>query len=232
MSNPGIKESFRWRGPWILFLLSLRELFKPLFYWYAWHIYETDLVHAFPQPYSRSAAGVVIYNSQADLSSIQPALAAMGELSAPEIEARFVRGDALACAYLSGEPAGYMWLAFAGGMELAFDTFWILRPGEALRYGAFVLPRFRGHGLYSVLNTALNKHALAHGITSTLGSVSILNPQSLSLPKHYQRRIAITLFVARTRPFSYTFRKSFRAPLKSRFSYPRRNPPNPPKFSP
>jgi hypothetical protein len=221
MRIPGIRESLRWRGPWIVCLLSFRELFKPLFYWYVWHIYETDLIREFPQPYSLSILDVVIYTSQDDLSSIKPRLVAMGELSALEIETRFHRGDALAFTSTSGEPVGYMWMAFSSGIELEFDTYWIIRTGEALRYGAFVVPSFRGRGIYSVLNSALNRYALERGVTSTLGSISVLNPQSLSLPKHYKRRISMTIFVARTRLFSFTFRKSFRAPLHSRFSWPR-----------
>lgn len=225
MRNPSIRESLRWRGPWIVCLLSLRELLKPLFYWYVWHIYETDLVREFPQPYSSSILDVVIYNSQAGLSSIKPRLVAMGELSALEIETRFHRGDAIAFASSSGEPVGYMWMAFSSGIDLAFDTYWIIRAGEALRYGAFVIPTFRGRGIYSVLNSALNKYALECGVTSTIGSISVLNRQSLSLPKHYKRRISMTVFVARTRLIPFTFRKSFRAPLHFRFSWPRHPPP-------
>lgn len=224
MRNPSIRESLRWRGPLTVCLLSLREFFRPLFYWYVWHIYETDLVREFPQPYSRSILDVVIYTSQDDLSSIKPRLVAMGELSALEIESRFRRGDAIAFASSSGEPVGYMWLALSSGIELEFETYWIIRADEALRYGAFVVPSFRGRGIYSVLNSALNRYALERGITSTIGSISVLNPQSLSLPKHYKRSISMTVFVARTRPFSLTFRKSFRAPLHSRFSWPRRSP--------
>jgi GNAT superfamily N-acetyltransferase len=221
MRIPGIRESLRWRGPWIVCLLSLRELLRPLFYWYVWHIYESDLVREFPQPYSRSILDVVIYTSQDDLSSIKPRIVAMGELSTLEIETRFHRGDAIAFASSSGEPVGYIWMAFSCGIELEFDTYWIIRTGEALRYGAFVVPSFRGRGIYSILNSALNKYALERGVTRTLGSISVLNTQSLSLPKHYNRRISMTVFVVRTRLLSLTFRKSFRAPLHSRFSWPR-----------
>jgi GNAT superfamily N-acetyltransferase len=220
MRFPSIREHLRWRGPWIVFLLSLRELLKPLFYWYIWHIYETDIIREFPQPYSRSILNVVICTSQDDLSSIKPRLAAMGELSALEIETRFHRGDAVALASTSGEPVGYMWMGFLSGIELKFDTYWIIRTGEALRYGAFVVPSLRGRGVYSALNSALNSYALERGVTSTLGCVSVLNPQSLSLPKHYNRRISMNVFLVRTRRLSFTLLKSFRATLNYRFSWP------------
>jgi GNAT superfamily N-acetyltransferase len=225
MRIPAIREHLRWRGPWIVFLLSLRELLRPLLYWHIWLIYETDLIREFPQPYSRSILDVVIYTSQDDLSFIKPRLVAMGELSALEIETRFNRGDVVAFASTSGELVGYMWMAFSSGIELKFDTCWIIRTGEALRYGAFVVPSLRGRGIYSVLNSALNSYALERGVTSTLGSISILNPQSLSLPKHYNRRISMTVLLARTRLLPFTLRKSFRAPLHSRFSWPGHPPP-------
>ena len=220
-----IREHLHWRGPWIVFLLSLRELLRPLLYWHIWRIYQTDLIHEFPQPYSRSILDVVIYASQDDLPFITSRLVAMGELSALEIETRFHRGDVVAFASTSGELVGYMWLAFSSGIELKFDTHWIIRTGEALRYGAFVVPALRGRGIYSVLNSALNTYALERGVTSTLASISILNPQSLSLPKRYNRRISMTVFLARTRLLSFTLRKSFRAPLHSRFSWPGHPPP-------
>jgi GNAT superfamily N-acetyltransferase len=220
MGIPSFREHLRWRGPWIVFLLTFRELLRPLFYWHVWHIYETDLIRDFPQPYSRTNLDVMIYTSKDDLSSIKPCLVAMGELSAIEIEDRFHRGDAVALASTSGKPIGYMWMGFSSGIELKFDTYWIIHTGEALRFGAFVVPSFRGRGVYSVLNSALNAYALERGVTRTLGSVSVLNPQSLSLPKHYNRRVSMTVFLARTRFFSFTLRKSVRAPLRSRFYWP------------
>ena len=219
MNIPGIRELFRWRGAPIVFLLSLRELLRPLLYWHVCHIYETEISRAVPQPYCRTAFDVAILTSRDDLSSTKPNILTMGELSSAELENRFQRGDAVALASASGQPVGYMWMGFSSGMELEFDTFWIIRAGEAVRYGAFVIPSFRGCGVYSLLNSTLNSYALARGVTRTLGSVSVLNPQSLSLPRHYNRAIAMTVFLARFRMFSFTLRKSFRAPLSARFSW-------------
>lgn len=218
MNIPSIREHFRWRGAPIVFLLSLRELLRPLVYWHVCHIYETEISRAVPQPYCRTAFEVAIRTSRDDLSSIKPDILAMGELSATEVDTRFQRGDAVALASASGQPVGYMWMGFSSGMELEFDTFWIIRAGEALRYGSFVIPSFRGRGVHSLLNWTLNTYALERGVTRTLGSVSVLNRQSLSLPRHYNRAIAMTVFLARFRLFSFTLRKSFRAPLSARFS--------------
>jgi GNAT superfamily N-acetyltransferase len=219
MYIPNVREHFRWRGAWIVFLLFLRELLRPLLYWYVWHIYETDLSREVPQPYSRAVFDIAIYTSRDDLSSIKPCLLSKGELSAPELDTRFHRGDAVALASSSGQLVGYMWMGFSSSIELEFDTYWIIRVGEALRYGSFVIPSFRGRGIHSLLNSALNNYALQHGVTRTLGSASVLNPQSLSLARHYNRAISMTVVLARFRLLPFTLRKSFRAPLSSRFSW-------------
>lgn len=215
-----IRESLRWRGPWIAFLLFLREFFKPILYWYVLNIYETNISAKISQPYSRESAEVGTYTAADDLSTIQPSLSSINGLSGAQLAARFQRGDAVIVASFSGQPVGYMWLAFATGIELEFDTCWIIRSGEALRYDSFVIPSCRGRGVHSILNTAANSYARERGVIRTLGSTSALNPQSLSLPKHYNRAIAMTLLLVRFRFRSFTIRKSFRAPLASRFSWP------------
>ena len=219
MHPSSVREHLRWRGWWIVLLLSFRELLKPLLYWHVWYIFESDLSCQIPQPYSDSEFDVAVYTTRDDLSVIKPRLLSMGELSPGEIEARFQRGDAVALASLAGQPVGYMWMGFSSGIELEFDTYWILREGEALRYGSFVVPAFRGRRVHSLVNSLLNTYARNQGITRTLGSVSALNPQSLSLPRHYNRAIAMTVFLARFRFPLITLRKSFRAPLSSRFSW-------------
>jgi hypothetical protein len=107
MHFPSIREHFRWRGPWIVFLLFLRELLKPLLYWHIWNIYDTDLSRGIPQPYSRAILDVVFGTSRDDLSSIKPALLSMGKLSALEIDNRFHRGDVVVVASSSGQPVAY-----------------------------------------------------------------------------------------------------------------------------
>jgi len=219
MHLSSIREHLRWRGWWLVLLLSCRELLKPLLYWHVWYIFESDLIRQIPQPYSDSEFDVAVYTVRDELTVIKPRLLSMGELSPSEIDARFQRGDAVALASFAGQPVGYMWMGFSSGIELDFDTYWILREGEALRYGSFVMPEFRGRRVHSLVNSALNTYAHNQGITRTLGSVSALNPQSLSLPRHYNRAISMTVFLARFRFPFLTLRKSFRAPLSSRFSW-------------
>ena len=121
MDVPNIREHLRRRGAVIVFVVSLRELLRPLLYWHVWHIYETDLSLEIPQPYARTTLDVAIDTFRDDLSSIKPGILAMGELSALELDTRFHRGDAVALASISGQPVGYMWMGFSSGIELDFE---------------------------------------------------------------------------------------------------------------
>jgi GNAT superfamily N-acetyltransferase len=217
-----LRESVRWRHPFIVSLLALREALSPLFYWHAWHIFETDIVHQVPQPYAKVVARVKVYTPEDRQMSIGEQISAMGELEAAEVGLRFARGDWIALAFVQERPVGYMWIAVSGGSELAFDTYWIVRSREAIKYGSFVLPAFRGLGIHSSLNSAVCSYLCKRGFIRTLSSVSILNTQSMSLAEHNNATIAMTVFMARIRKVDWTFRKSFRAPLQSRFTWPQR----------
>src|SRR5258707_15472718 len=43
-------EIFRFRGPWRFLLLSVREFFRPLFYWHAFYIIENKMLPTLPAP--------------------------------------------------------------------------------------------------------------------------------------------------------------------------------------
>jgi GNAT superfamily N-acetyltransferase len=213
-----LREFVSWRGVFIVGLLTVREFLRPLLYWHLWHIFETDISKQVPQPYGKDAVEVKFY-AEGEPATIVQQISAMGELEAEEVERRFARGDSIAVGWVEDEPAGYMWMSVSNAFELAFDTFWIVRAGEAVRYGSFVSPAFRGRGIHSSLNSAVNSCLRQRGIKKTLGAVSLLNPQSLSLPRHYKRAVAMTVFVARVRGLHWTMRTSSGAPLRSRFSW-------------
>ena len=214
------REAIRWRGLLITALVVAREIFRPFIYCDVWHIFETDISREVPEPYGKEDVVVKIFTAEDKLTIAQDEICA--ELERDRASLRFTRGDRVGMAFLKDQPVGYMWIALSSGLELALDTqtYWVVRPCEAVRYGSFVLPAFRGRGVHSCLNTAVNSYLRNHGITRTLGSVSLLNPQSMSLPKHYDRPIAMTVFVARIRGVNWIIRRSFRAPLESRFSWP------------
>jgi hypothetical protein len=215
-----VREHLRWRGPSIVAFLILRELLRPLVYWDLWHIYETDISKQVPQPYAREEWATRICGIEEDADSLTTMIASMGELAPGEVASRLSRGHLAAVAFSDEQPVGYVWLAISCLPEVIFDTSWVIRPGEAVRYNSFVIRPFRGRGVHSVVNAAANCYARELGIARTLAAVSVLNPQSMSLPKHYRRAIKMTVFFAKIRGTKWTIRKSFGAPLDSRFSWP------------
>jgi GNAT superfamily N-acetyltransferase len=132
--------------------------------------------------------------------------------------ARLNRGDALAIVYGGREPVAAGWMTFSSGMELAYGTTWILQPNEGTQYGAFVLPKWRGHGIFSVLNVALNTYAREHGVLRSVGSISVLNTQSLSSAKRLGKKKIMTVILLRVRGVGWTFQTAIGAPLHTRFA--------------
>jgi GNAT superfamily N-acetyltransferase len=212
------REALSWRGPFIVTLLALREIMRPVLYWHAWHIFETDTSTQISQPYGREEAEVCFYSADNCPSSVCQQIAAMGELELSEVARRLADRWCVAVAFAKEQPVGYMWIILSSGIELAFDTYWIVRQGEALRFGSFVPPEFRGKRIHSILNHAVLCYLRGRNIDTALASISVLNSQSMSLARHNKRAIAMTVFVARIRKLNWTFRKSFGAPLASRFS--------------
>jgi hypothetical protein len=145
-------------------------------------------------------------------------LAQLGEPLPRDFDGRLNRGDALAIVYQGKGPVASGWMTFSSGMELAYGTTWILQPNEGTQYGAFVAPSARGNGIFSVLNVALNTYAREHGITTSVGSISILNSQSLSMATRLRKKKIMTVIVVRIHGLGWTFRKAIGAPLHTRFA--------------
>ena len=212
-----VREGLRWRGLVFSSLLATREILRPIIYWHVWHIFQSDLQRPLAEPYAKEKVEVKVFAGKETLEEATAAISSMG-IPPKEISLRINRGDAAAVAYVEREPVGYMWITFATGMELAFGVSWILRPDEALRYGAFVLSSRRGLGIVSSMNRALNEHARQRGSTRTFGGVSALNPQSLNLAKHARNPKIMSIFLLHIRGVNRTFTRTTGAPLDSRFS--------------
>src|SRR6202142_419385 len=231
-----IREILRWRGLFIFALLAVRELLRPVVYWHVFYIFERDLARqSLPEPYSkqknenievsvyrRDTKSGGHYNDQdKKIDQAKTVVAAMGELVAEEIDIRLNRGDAVAIACAAGEPVGYGWLSFSSGVvELAFGITWMVRSDEAVRYGNFVPPRWRGRGIQSFLNTAVNAFARDLGIARTLASISTLNPQSMSLAKHYRTARTMKVVLIHIRGLNWTIQRTSGAPFEARFARP------------
>ena len=217
-----IVEVLRWRGPFVFFLVGLREIFRPLVYWHLYCIFEIDLARQpIPEPYADEKIDVKIYAGAGDLERAKAEIVSMGQLESEDIDSRFSRGDKAAIAYVGHEPTGYAWLSFTNGVvELAFGVTWIVGPGEAIRYDYFVLPKWRGRRIFSCLNSAIVACARDLGIVRTLTSISTVNTQSMSLAKHYQRIVVMKVTLVHVRWLNRTFQKAVGAPFESRFLKP------------
>jgi L-amino acid N-acyltransferase YncA len=214
-----IDEVLRWRGLWIFLLLGVRNILRPIIYWHVYRIFATDITTQVPEPYAKEQVATKIYvRDRGCLDVAVKEVAAMGEISREEVQMRLNRGDALAMTYAADEPAGYGWLAFASqAVELAFGVTWIVRPGEAVRYGNFVDPKWRGRGIQSSINTAVNEYARERGVSTTLASISTMNTQSLSLAKHYNRATIMKVTLVHVRPFNWKICRASGALFESRF---------------
>jgi len=211
-------EILRWRGPGHFLLLTLRELLRPVIYWYAWNIYSTDLQLPLTQPYAKGKFDVRIFAGDKDRPVARQQLTLLGEPLPKNFDTRVNRGDALAIVYSGAEPVASGWMTFSSGMELAYGITWILRPAEGTQYGSFVLPKWRGHGIFSLLNVALNTYARENGVLRSIGSISVLNTQSLSMAKRLGKKKIMTVILVHIRGLGWTFQKAIGAPLNTRFT--------------
>ncbi|HVA94068.1 MAG TPA: hypothetical protein VNI36_04115 [Candidatus Dormibacteraeota bacterium] len=221
-----IQEALRWRGPYISFLLGLREILRPVVYWHVFCIFEIDLIHQpDPKPFADRKVDVKIYAGAGDIETAEGEIVSMGQLEPEEVRSRFSRGDKAAIAYVDGEPAGYAWMSFtSGAVELAFEVTWIAGPGESIRYDYFVLPKWRGLRIFSCLNSAILSCARGLGILRTFSSISTVNRQSMSLAKHDRRTPAMKVTLVHVRALHWMFQKTTGAPFESRFLKPEHNP--------
>ena len=210
----------RWRGPFIFCLLILREMLRPLVYWHAYYIFETDLTRQpVPEPFADEQIDVQVYTHAMAPQKAKAEIISMGQLDSAEIDSRFNRGDMVVIAYTGGEPTGYEWLcSTSGALELAFGVYWLVCPGEAVRYDKFVLPKWRGRRISTWLHSATVVCARDHGVMRTFSSISRVNKQSLSIAKLYRRTAVIKLTLVRLCGLKKPFRKTVGAPFESRFS--------------
>jgi GNAT superfamily N-acetyltransferase len=210
-------EILRWRGPWRFLLLSLRELLQPLVYWHVYYIIQNDMQPAVPTPAVKGEFRTCVYSGEQDLAKARTALAGVGELTPAEIALRLKRHDAVAVAFAGQQAIGYLWMTFGSGLELVFDTVWIVHPNEAVLYDTFVLPEWRGRGIHACMDVALNNWAYPRGIVRAFASISAVNNQSLGVLKLAGKARIMTLVLVRVRGLDRTWIKAAGSPFNLYF---------------
>ena len=216
-------EILRWRGPLRFLVLVAREILKPILYWHVYYIIENDLSRQLPVLYAKRPFEVGIYRGEKDLAAIEPQLSAMGELTPEEISWRAKHGDLVGVAYAGSEVVGYSWMSCSSGLPLAFDVTWIVSPNEAVLYGSFVRSEWRGQGVHSSLDVALNGYAREQGILRTIASMAVYNSQTLALAKRTGKQRVMIVALARVCAINRTWAKAFGAPLNSYFRLQRQS---------
>lgn len=185
-------------------------------YWHVLHVFERDVDP--PQPDSSAEFNIAVYAGRDNLEKMTRELVPMGEISADAINFRLSAGDAVAVAYAGSDPTGYTWVSFATGLEVAFQTIWILGAKQATFYGSFTHPRWRGRKVQRLLDAALMRYLAQHGIVTVFATVSAFNRAMLRATRSSQRRKIMTLVLARVRGLHWVYRGTFGAPLDSRFA--------------
>jgi GNAT superfamily N-acetyltransferase len=209
-------KELRWRGPLNFALLVLRELLSPLLYWHIFHVYETDVVA--PQLSQSAKFNVEVYAGRANSDKLTRELAPLGDISGDEINFRLSSGDVVAVAYAGKDPAGYAWVSFATGLEIAFQTAWALDDHQAAFYGSFTHPPWRGLGVQRQLDAALMRYLAQSDFATVFSTVSTFNRAMLRATNCSQRRKCMTLVLIHFRGLNWTYRDAFGAPLQSRFA--------------
>jgi hypothetical protein len=140
-THESVWNSIRWRGLLYSFLLATREILRPLLYWYAWHIFSTDLQKAIPEPYAKKEVDIAVLCGPPAIETAIPQLVPLGQLTSEQIRSRMQDGGAVAIARVGNEVAGYMWLSFMNGGMLVYDFSWTLAPLRLLRQPQMARPR-------------------------------------------------------------------------------------------
>jgi GNAT superfamily N-acetyltransferase len=210
-------EILRWRGVWCSFAIFIRRILRPVFDLQVFHIVETDIeaavrcgepVPVFPVRIFTWADGVdFVTSEQAPILALERA----------DVAERLREGDEVAVAYCGKQVIGCAWAAFHRRLPIPHQTVWNIKAGEAVLYRSFVLPEWRGKRVHRSLDHALNINLHKRGIERGLGSMSVLNPQTLSLARRNGRKFVMKLWVLHVPALNWTWRHAQGRPWHAHF---------------
>jgi hypothetical protein len=211
-------ETIRWRGPWRTASLIARDTLRPILDWQVFKIAETDV-----ESEARRAEGatgafpVQMFRREDGAERVTRELAPILAFEPTDVAARLRDGDQVAVAYDGQKAIGCTWAALRRPVSMPMNTVWSIQPGEAVLYHSFVLPEWRGKRVHRSLDLALNVAMRERGIRRTLGSMSVLNPQTLSLAKRNGKQFVMTLYLVRVPLLDWTGRFATGRPLHMHF---------------
>lgn len=210
--------AIRWRGLHRVALIAAQDVLRPLVEWQVFKILENDVASDAAQtdPFSAKFA-VKIFWLDDHPEIVEAELAPILRLEPTDVRGRLREGDAVAVSYAGDQVIGCAWASFRRKVPLPMDTVWRIQPGQAVLYNSFVLPEWRGKRVHRSLDVALNAFMLRHGIHTTIGSMSTLNPQTLSLAKRNGKRFVMTLFLLRIPALDWTWRYATGRPWHMHF---------------
>ncbi len=211
------RETLRWRGPVRCAVLAVRELLRPIFDWYVFHVGETVLTKETATAQKPSGFVVKIFTRADGIEWVESPMAELQNAKPVDISLRLKRGGAVAVAFAGDKAVGCTWMTLRSGLPMPFQLTWVVKPKEAVLYGSFVLPNWRGNRLHQHLDAAINAYLYGRGFLRTLGSVSAMNSQSLRLTQRTNKRITMTLILVRVRGLNWNFRFALGEPLESQF---------------
>jgi GNAT superfamily N-acetyltransferase len=213
-----VREIIRWRGPWRAAALVAREALRLVVAWQIYHVVEHNLELDVEESVAAEAGfPVKIFKLEHGVDRVVAELAPLLAHEPTEVAERLREGDAAMIAYHDNEVIGCCWAAFRRNVPLPLNTVWHIGPGEAVLYNSFVLPKWRGKRVHQSLDMAACADMREHGIRRVLGSMSALNPQTLSLAKRSGKQFVMKLFLVHVPLLGWTWRYATGRPLHAHF---------------
>lgn len=188
---------------------------RPFLDWYVFHIHETAIDPARLDG-EDGPIEVKVLNLASGIEQVLKDLNPILLNQPVDVTSRLNAGDSVAVAYHEGKAVGCSWftrrdLPFVGGLHFA------VRPDEAVCFGSFVLPEWRGKRIHPLLERHINSYLYARGIVRTCGSMSALNPQTLSLAKRTGKRKVMSVYFFHLKGPDWHFHFSTGDKVESRF---------------
>jgi hypothetical protein len=212
-----LTEMWRWRGPVRCAGLMVRYLMRSLVDWYVFYILETPIDPAkIRLPDANAPVTVKIHSLESGVENALADLTPILQLQPVNAGPRLRAGDSVAIAYHDGRAVGCSWFT-ARNLPMMWGLSWAVQPQEAVCFGSFVMPEWRGKRVHAILEGAINAQLHSQGIVQTCGSMSVLNPQTLSLAKQTNKRKRMTLLLVHLKGLDWHFHYSFGEPLEPRF---------------